>query len=146
MQCLLFLLYLQDWSTYHWLNSNWCVLTAHISCYLSLCHQPCELQGMAVGRVPGWAASHKKPDTQAQQLLWELLDTSSHSWWWKHQHTPVTTDERVSLSPLEKLVGTVESGPFFWKRYEGLGNSRELKETMLCTGKKAWANRQDGEE
>lgn len=118
MQCLLFLL--QDWSTYHRLNSNWGVLTAHISCCLSLCYQPCALQGMAVGRVPGWAASHKNPDTQAQQLLWELLDTSSHAWWWKRQHTSVTTEEWESLSLLEKLIGT-------WS--QGLSSGRGMKDS-----------------
>lgn len=143
MQCLLFLL--QDWSTYHRLNSNWGVLTAHISCCLSLCYQPCAFQGMAVGRVPGWAASHKKPDTGSAAPLRTarylftcmMVEASAYfSHYWRM---------RVSFSP-RKANWNMESGSFFWKRYEGLGSSRELKETMLYTGRKAWPSRQDGEE
>lgn len=48
--------------------------------------------------------------------------------YFSHSHCP---------SLLEELIGMMKSGFFFWKGYKGLRSSRELKETMLCIGRKA---------
>lgn len=52
----------------------------------------------------------------------------------------------LPLSLQEELIGMMKSGSLFWKRYEGLKSSRELKETMLCIGRKARPGWQEGEE
>lgn len=55
-------------------------------------------------------------------------------------------NESLSLSLLEKLIGTWSQGLSSGRGMKDSGSSRELKETMLYTGRKAWPSRQDGEE